>query len=98
MAGAWPGRLAPSSSLALAVARVLRNPRAARWRFRLLVGLRPLTVALMLAGGVVLARTADHSVVAAGITVVSTLILLQTRLHPLLLMAGAAVLGLLGLV
>jgi len=52
----------------------------------------------MLASGVVLSRSADHSLVAFGVTIVTALILLRTSVHPLLLMAGGAVLGLAGLV
>jgi chromate transporter len=89
---------APSSLLALAVAQALRNPRTARWRYRVQQGLGPLTVGLMLSGGVVLARSADHAPLAVGVTIVTVLILLRTSIHPLLLMAGGAVLGLAGLV
>ena len=88
----------PSSLLALAIARALRSPRAARWRYRVQAGLGPLTIGLMLSGGLVLARSADHSAVAAGMTIATAAILLRTSVHPLLLMAGGAVLGLAGLV
>jgi chromate transporter len=86
----------PSSVLALVVARSLGNPRVVFWRHRLQVGLAPLTLGLMLATGTVLARSADHSVVAVALTLASTLVLLRTRLHPLLLIAGGALLGLAG--
>jgi chromate transporter len=52
----------------------------------------------MLSSGLVLARSADHAPVAVGVTIVTALILLRTSVHPLLLMAGGAVLGLAGLV
>ena len=55
------------------------------------------TLGLMFATGVVLARSADHSLLSLGLTLVSTLLLLRTRVHPLLLMAAGAVLGLAGL-
>ena len=88
----------PSSILALVVARSLGNPRVVFWRHRLQSGLAPLTLGLMFSTGVVLARSADHSLLSLGLTLVSTLVLLRTRVHPLLLMAGGAVLGLAGLV
>jgi chromate transporter len=88
----------PSSLLALAIARALRSPRAARWRYRVQTGLGPLTIGLMLSGGLVLARSADHSVVAVGLTILTAAILLRTSVHPLLLMAAGGVLGLAGLV
>jgi chromate transporter len=88
----------PSSVLALAIARALRSARAARWRYRVQLGLGPITIGLMLSSGLVLARSADHAPVAVGVTIVTALILLRTSVHPLLLMAGGAVLGLAGLV
>ncbi|HLZ28900.1 MAG TPA: chromate transporter [Chloroflexota bacterium] len=88
----------PSSVLALVVARVLHSSGAARWRYRVQTGLAPLTIGLMLAGGVVLSRSADHTPQAVVMTVVTALILVRSNVHPLLLMAGGAVLGLVGLV
>jgi chromate transporter len=87
----------PSSVLALLVARSLGNSRVVFWRRRLQAGLAPLSLGLMFATGVVLARSADHSLLSLGLTLVSTLLLLRTRVHPLLLMAAGAVLGLAGL-
>jgi chromate transporter len=89
---------APSSILALLVARSLGNPRVLFWRQRLQTGLAPLTLGLMFATGVVLARSADHTWLTLGLTTLSTIVLVKTRIHPLLLMAGGAVLGLAGLV
>ena len=57
----------------------------------------PLTCGLILAGGTVMAQTADKSWQAAGITAGAALFLLTTRFNPLLLGAAAA-LGALGLV
>ena len=55
-------------------------------------------IRLGLATGVVLARSADHGVVALALTAVTVAILMTTRVHPLLLMGAGAVLGLAGLV
>jgi chromate transporter len=87
----------PSSVLALVVARAMGSSRLARWRLLLQSGLAPLTIGLMLSTGLVLARSADHTLVAIGLTALTVILLLRTRLHPLLLMAGGAVLGLAGL-
>jgi chromate transporter len=84
----------PSSVLALVVARGLAHPRSAFWRQRLQAGLAPLTVGLVLASGVVLARGSDADLVAVGLTVATTLILLRAPIHPLLLMGAGATLGL----
>jgi chromate transporter len=88
----------PSSVLALLVERGLRTARMAPWRYRIQMGLGPLTIGLMLAGGLVLARSADHAPLAIGLTVLTALLLQRTSVHPLLLMAGGAALGLAGLV
>jgi chromate transporter len=89
---------APTSVLALVVARGLGSPRIAAWRHRLQAGLAPLTLGLVLASGVVLARSADNSLVAVGLTLATTLVLLRTPAHPLLLMGVGAALGLAGFV
>jgi chromate transporter len=88
----------PSSLLTLGVARALRSARMARLRFRVQRGFGPLTIGLMLSAGLVLARGADHTPLAIGLTLLTVLILLRTSVHPLLLMAAGAVLGLAGLV
>lgn len=90
--------LGPSSVLALLLTHGLRSVRVAPWRYRMQRALSPLTIGLSLATGVVLARSADHGVVAILLTVVTVAILMTTRIHPLLLMGIGAMLGLLGLV
>jgi chromate transporter len=51
----------------------------------------------MFATGLVLARSADHTPLAVGLTLLSALVLLRTHVHPLLLMGVGAALGLAGL-
>jgi chromate transporter len=75
------------------VARSLSNARVAFWRQRLQAGLGPLTIGLVLASAVVLARGADHDVVSWALTLASAVILLLTRTHPLVLMAIGAAIG-----
>jgi len=96
LAGAAVAMLAiigPSSVLALVVARGLASQRAWFWRQRLQAGLAPMTIGLVLASGLVLARGADADVVTAAMTVVSALVMLRTRLHPLALIAAGAGIG-----
>jgi chromate transporter len=50
----------------------------------------------MLASGLILARSADHTPVSVGLTLLTVLILLRTKVHPLLLMGAGAILGVLG--
>src|SRR5438874_2192529 len=80
------GMCGPSTILALGVARALRSTRITAWRFRLQRGLAPLTTGLMAASGIVLARSADPNLVAVGITLATVVVLMRTKLHPLLLM------------
>lgn len=87
----------PSSVLTLVVARSLAQPRIAFWRQRLQAGLAPVTLGLVAASGLVLARGADQSLTSVGLTLVTLAVLLRTRLHPLLLMAIGATLGLVGI-
>ena len=87
----------PSSVLTLVVARTLAHPRVAFWRQRLQAGLAPVTLGLVAASALVLARGADQSLASLGLTLGTVAVLLHTRLHPLLLMAIGAALGVLGL-
>jgi chromate transporter len=84
----------PSSVVALVVARSLANPRAAFWRTRLQAALAPLTIGLVLASGLVLARGADADLLAVALTIASIILLVRTSVHPLLLMAAGAAIGL----
>ena len=83
----------PSSVVALVVARSLANPRAAFWRHRLQAALAPLTIGLVLASGLVLARGADAEPLAVALTVVSTIVLARTSVHPLAVIATGAGIG-----
>jgi chromate transporter len=88
----------PSSLLTYAVAHVWERWRDAPWRIAIQRGLAPVTVGLILSSGYILARTADHSWGAYVVTGATLLLALGTRLHPLWLLAVAAVLGACGLV
>lgn len=88
----------PSSLLTYGVAHVWERWRDAPWRIAIQRGLAPVTVGLILSSGYILARTADHSWGAYAVTGATLLLALGTRLHPLWLLAVAAVLGACGLV
>lgn len=88
----------PSSLLAYAACRLWDRFRLAHWRIAVQTGLLPVTIGLVAAGAYVVARTADTSLVAFAITVVTAAALLHTRLHPLVFLAGGAALGVAGLV
>ncbi|MFT4190448.1 MAG: chromate transporter [Comamonas sp.] len=99
MALAMTGILLPSSALTLAAARWAQR-NAARLAVRAFkTGLAPLTIGLILATGWVLMappsqwRTAWPSVI---LTLAALLLMWRTRIHLLWLIAGGAVVGVLG--
>jgi chromate transporter len=71
--------------------------RDAPWQKLVRAGLAPLTAGLVIAGGSVVARTADISWPAVGVTVTAAALLLFTRLNPLWVLGGAGIFGALGL-
>ena len=83
----------PSSVLTYGVAHAWERWRDAAWRIAIQRGLAPVTVGLILSSGYILIRTADHTWIAYAITAATLLLSLSTRLHPLWLLAVAAVLG-----
>jgi chromate transporter len=88
----------PSSVLTFAVARLVDRFRDSPWRGVLQDGLAPVTVGLVLGSGWVLTRATDHTAVAYALTAAAVVWALATRRSPLWLLAGAAVLGVAGVV
>jgi len=88
----------PSSALTFAVAHIWDRFREAPLRAAIQHGLAPVTVGLVLASGYILTRTVDQTWVAFAITVATVAVTLATRLHPLLLLAAGAALGIAGFV
>ncbi len=78
--------------------RVWNRFRHARWRIIVQVGLVPVSIGLIAAAALVLARAADHTWVAVLITLGTAALAFLTRIHPLWMFAGAGLLGLAGLV
>ena len=69
------------------------------WIQRLLKnGLAPVSAALMLSSSWVLANTVDQDWNAALLTLISLVLLLATRIHPLWVIGAGAAIGLAGLV
>lgn len=95
---ATAGMCGPSCLLTYFVARVWQRFRAAPWRIAVQAGLAPLTVGLVLASGYILTRAADHSLMAYGITGMTTLLVLKTKRSPLWYLGTGGLLGCLGLV
>jgi chromate transporter len=86
----------PPCLLTYLVAGAWHRFRAARWRRVVQLGLTPVTVGLVLAAALLLARSASADVRGWVLTVVSAGVLLRTRLHPLWVLALGAAAGLAG--
>jgi chromate transporter len=97
MAGAGATAIPPCTMYFIGY-RLWDRFRDAKWQKLVRVGLAPLTFGLVVAGGTVMAETADKSWAAIGISAVAVVFLLTTRRNPLWMLAAAALLGALGLV
>lgn len=86
----------PSSVLVYGLARAVRRYQGLPWLRAVQQGLAPIAVGFVLASGVILSVAADTSPPAFLVTVVTMLLVLRTRLHPLLLMAAGAALAVAG--
>jgi chromate transporter len=99
LAGAAVATLAmvgPTCALAFLVTRVWERFKHARWRIALQAGLVPVSLGLISASAFVLARAADHTVLAGLITAATALVAFTTRINPLWLFAAGGLLGLTG--
>lgn len=90
--------LGPSGALVYAACRGWERLRDNPWRTAIERGLVPVTVGLVFASALTVTRAADHGAAAYVLTAVATVVLARTRVSPLVVMAGAALLGLLGVV
>ena len=88
---------APSSLLTLLVSRIWFRFKDAEWRKALQVGLQPVTAGLILASAALLIRSTTVDWTAGAVTIIATGLFLFTKLHPMLILATAAVTGLIGL-
>jgi len=86
----------PTCVLAFLVARVWDRFKEARWRIAIQAGLVPVSLGLISASAFVLARAADHSVLAGLITAATAVVAFATRVNPLWLFAVGGLLGLTG--
>ena len=88
----------PSSVLTFLVARAWERFRDAPWRMAIQRGLVPVTAGLLLSSAALLikATTIDWSLGLLSLAV--TVLLLTTKVHPMLVLGGAAALGAIGVV
>ncbi len=82
---------APTALLVYGLARLWARYRGARWQLALEAGLRPVAAGMILASGLVLIEALEGGWPARGIALASTALLMVTKINPLLLMAGGAV-------
>lgn len=87
----------PSSILTFTVARAWYRFRDRPWRRAIQKGLLPVTAGLLLSSAALLikATTVDWSL--GLVTVAVTVLLLTTKIHPMLMLGGAAALGAIGI-
>jgi chromate transporter len=88
---------APSCVFTYFVSRTFDRFRDAHWRIVVQAGLVPVSVGLFAAGTFIVARAADHNLVAVGVTLATAAVAFFTRFNPLWLFAAAGALGYLGL-
>ena len=94
---AFGGLCAPSSILTYFASALWDRFRDKPWRRVIQRGLVPVTTGLIAAGAVMLAVTASTGWRTALVTLAATIVLTMTRTHPMLVLAGGAILGASGL-
>ena len=100
----FPGALAsafatfgPPCAMYFASYRLWDRFRDAPWQRIVRLGLIPVTMGLVIASGMVMARAADTGWPAAALTIAAAVIMLATRLNPMWLLLAGGALGGLGL-
>ena len=88
----------PTAVLALFVSRFLARSSHARWPAIVQAALVPLSIGLMAASGLILARTSDRTLAAVLVTVGAAVLASVTRLNPLWMLAAGGCLGFAGLI
>lgn len=100
----WPGAvvatvalIGPTALLAYFVAGTWHRFRSARWRRVVQAGLTPVTVGLVLAAAALLSQSTARGPGTVLVTAAAAGLLMASRVHPLLVLAGGAALGVAGL-
>ncbi len=102
-AAGWVGALVatvamivPAGFLVYFSARFWNSAKDAKWRLAVEKGFAPLTVGLVLASGVIVAKSANHGYREWALTAVATVIFTCTKTNPLLVVGVAGLIGWLG--
>jgi len=85
----------PAAILVMVVARVWDRYREARWRRIIQAALLPITAGLILAAAGILVRQSDHSLLTALITIIGAGLSWRSKIHPLWILGGGTLVGLL---
>jgi len=88
----------PSCTLAYAAFRVFDRFKGERWQIAVHAGLLPVTIGLVGASALVVARAADHDWTMLAITLATAALAYWTKVTPLIALGLAAALGFAGLV
>jgi len=87
----------PSSILALIVGRVVHRHANTSWIAVAKTGLVPVTIGLILAGGVVMARAADRGILMVVITLAAAVFVLRSERNPAWALAAGTIVSLVAL-
>jgi chromate transporter len=87
----------PACAVAFFIARAFDRFKEKRWRKAVQAGLVPLSIGLVAATALVIARSADHDWKTVAITAATFLIAYRTRVSPLYALGAATALGMSGL-
>jgi chromate transporter len=100
----WPGvlvaslaKFGPSSILTALTLHGWQRFKDAPWRRTIQTGLVPMTVGLVAASATLITLASDHLWVLGVITAGCALLTFKTKVHPLWMLAGGALLGLSGI-
>lgn len=94
LAAATAAMIGPPALIAFLVGRALNRVAGSPWIERIKAGLVPLAIGLILASGVVMARSAYGGPLSLLITVAAAIFVLACDFNPLWALSGGAVLGL----
>ena len=94
-ASATVGVLIPPCLLSYAMGALWQRFRAATWRQVVQRGITPITCGLIIAAATLLTKATIHGWLTAAIVAAATVILLVSKLHPLVVLAAGALAGVL---
>ncbi|BAN25988.1 chromate transporter [Caballeronia insecticola] len=99
----WPGvlvtsiaKFGPSSLVTIGALHAWERFKDRPWRRYIQLGLVPITAGLVAASGLLIAEASDRTLMLAALTALVAVLSYRTRLHPLWLLAGGALIGLTG--